>query len=86
MMLIKFYKEIKNKGAEIKIDIRDEPWGNRYFVIEDPTLRLINVNNYTLNRNFSDLTDLKLQLNVKYIAYNRKFSDFCVLKLHYGFC
>ena len=79
MMLIKFYKEIKNKGAEIKIDIRDEPCGNRYFVIEDPTLGLINVNNYTLNRNFSYLTDLKLQLN-------RKFSDFCVLKLHYGFC
>lgn len=30
------YKEIKKKGVEIKIDIRDEPWGDRHFAIEDP--------------------------------------------------
>ncbi len=32
----KFYKEMKNKGVEIKIDIRDEPWGDRHFAIQDP--------------------------------------------------
>lgn len=30
------YKEIKKKGIELKIDIRDEPWGDRHFAIEDP--------------------------------------------------
>ena len=30
------YKEIKSKGVEIKIDIRDEPWGDRHFAIVDP--------------------------------------------------
>lgn len=32
----KVYKEIKQKGIEIKIDIRDEPWGDRHFAITDP--------------------------------------------------
>lgn len=32
----KVYKEIKQKGVEVKIDIRDEPWGDRHFAIEDP--------------------------------------------------
>ena len=30
------YHELKNKGVEIKIDLRDEPWGDRHFAIEDP--------------------------------------------------
>lgn len=30
------YHYIKKKGIEIKIDIRDEPWGDRHFAIEDP--------------------------------------------------
>ena len=30
------YREIKKKGAEIKIEIRDEPWGDRHFAIVDP--------------------------------------------------
>ncbi|RCS28521.1 glyoxalase [Polaribacter sp. WD7] len=30
------YEEIKSKGVEIKVDIRDEPWGERHFAIEDP--------------------------------------------------
>nr|WP_297168188.1 VOC family protein [uncultured Dysgonomonas sp.] len=30
------YHDIKKKGIEIKIDIRDEPWGDRHFAIEDP--------------------------------------------------
>ena len=30
------YKEVKSKGVEIKVDLRDEPWGDRHFAIEDP--------------------------------------------------
>ncbi len=30
------YNDLKKKGVEIKIDIRDEPWGDRHFAIEDP--------------------------------------------------
>lgn len=30
------YQELKDKGVEIKIDLRDEPWGDRHFAIEDP--------------------------------------------------
>lgn len=32
----KVYKDIKKKGTPIKIDIRNEPWGDRHFAIEDP--------------------------------------------------
>ncbi len=32
----KIYNQLKNNGIEIKIDIRDEPWGDRHFAIEDP--------------------------------------------------
>jgi uncharacterized glyoxalase superfamily protein PhnB len=32
----KVYSDMKNKGVEIKIDIRDEPWGDRHFAIQDP--------------------------------------------------
>lgn len=30
------YKDIRRKGIEVKIDIRNEPWGDRHFAIEDP--------------------------------------------------
>lgn len=30
------YEEIKNKGVQIEIAIRDEPWGDRHFAIVDP--------------------------------------------------
>jgi catechol 2,3-dioxygenase-like lactoylglutathione lyase family enzyme len=30
------YEEMKKKHVEIKIDIRDEPWGDRHFAIQDP--------------------------------------------------
>lgn len=30
------YNNLKNKGVEIKIDIRDETWGDRHFAIQDP--------------------------------------------------
>lgn len=32
----KIYKDLKNKGVAIQIEIRDEPWGDRHFAIEDP--------------------------------------------------
>ena len=32
----KLYNELKKKGAEIKIALRDEPWGDRHFAIADP--------------------------------------------------
>ncbi len=30
------YEFIKSKNAEIIIPIRDEPWGDRHFSIQDP--------------------------------------------------
>lgn len=30
------YNDLKQKGIEIKIDIRNEPWGDRHFAIQDP--------------------------------------------------
>lgn len=32
----KIYNEFKKKGVEIKIDIRNETWGDRHFAIQDP--------------------------------------------------
>ena len=30
------YNDLKRKGVPIRIDIRNEPWGDRHFAIEDP--------------------------------------------------
>ncbi|WP_294821958.1 VOC family protein [uncultured Flavobacterium sp.] len=30
------YEKIKGKGVKISIEIRDEPWGDRHFAIQDP--------------------------------------------------
>lgn len=30
------YQYLKNKGTSIEIDIRNEPWGDRHFAIQDP--------------------------------------------------
>lgn len=30
------YEEMKEKGVEIRVDLRDEPWGDRHFAIVDP--------------------------------------------------
>lgn len=32
----KLYSELQQKGVAIKIALRDEPWGDRHFAIEDP--------------------------------------------------
>ena len=41
------YEELKKKGVEIKVDIRDEPWGDRHFSIEDPNGIGIDIVNYS---------------------------------------
>lgn len=41
------YEEVKEKGVEIKIEIRDEPWGDRHFAIEDPNGIGIDIVKYT---------------------------------------
>lgn len=30
------YQDIQNKGIPIVIELRDEPWGDRHFAIQDP--------------------------------------------------
>jgi len=32
----KLYAELQQQGIAIKIELRDEPWGDRHFAIEDP--------------------------------------------------
>lgn len=41
------YNDLKNKGVSIKVDIRDEPWGERHFAIEDPNGIGIDIVKYT---------------------------------------
>jgi uncharacterized glyoxalase superfamily protein PhnB len=43
----KVYYELKNKGVVIEIDIRDEPWGDRHFAIQDPNGIGIDIVKYT---------------------------------------
>ena len=30
------YKQLKEKGIQMEIEIQDEPWGDRHFAIKDP--------------------------------------------------
>ena len=41
------YLTLKKQGIDIKIDIRDEPWGDRHFAIEDPNGIGIDIVTYT---------------------------------------
>lgn len=43
----KVYQEIKDKGVEIVIEIRDETWGDRHFAIQDPNGVGIDIVKYT---------------------------------------
>ncbi len=47
----KIYNELKNKNVEIKIDIRNEPWGDRHFAIVDPNGIGIDIVTYTKPKN-----------------------------------
>lgn len=41
------YKQLKEKGVPIEIEIRDEPWGDRHFAIKDPNGIGIDIVTYT---------------------------------------
>nr|WP_298999762.1 VOC family protein [uncultured Allomuricauda sp.] len=41
------YKQLKEKGVQLAIDIRDEPWGDRHFAIKDPNGIGIDLVTYT---------------------------------------
>ncbi|WP_109853572.1 VOC family protein [Aquimarina sp. AU58] len=43
----KIYTEIKKKGVNIEIDLRNEPWGDRHFAIVDPNGIGIDLITYT---------------------------------------
>jgi catechol 2,3-dioxygenase-like lactoylglutathione lyase family enzyme len=41
------YKKLKDRGVQMEIGIRDEPWGDRHFAIKDPNGIGIDVVTYT---------------------------------------
>ncbi len=41
------YADVKKKGADIIIELRDEPWGDRHFAIKDPNGIGIDLVKYT---------------------------------------
>lgn len=41
------YKQLKDKGVQMEIEIRDEPWGDRHFAIKDPNGIGIDIVTYT---------------------------------------
>lgn len=43
----KIYNDLKKKGVVIEIDIRNEPWGDRHFAIQDPNGIGIDIVKYT---------------------------------------
>lgn len=47
----RLYKELKQKGVPIKIDLRDEPWGDRHFAVEDPNGIGIDLVKYSPSQN-----------------------------------
>lgn len=47
----KIYKELKEKDVDIKIELRDEPWGDRHFAISDPNGVNIDIVKYTSQNN-----------------------------------
>ena len=42
-----WYAQLKSKGGEVKVDLRDEPWGDRHFTIEDPNGIAIDIVTYS---------------------------------------
>lgn len=43
----KIYQEFKAKGIKIVFDLRDEPWGDRHFAIQDPNGVSIDIVKFT---------------------------------------
>jgi uncharacterized glyoxalase superfamily protein PhnB len=44
-----FYKALIAKGVKIEVEIRDEPWGDRHFAIQDPNGVGIDIVKYSAN-------------------------------------
>lgn len=42
-----FYKKVKEKGVEIIVTLRSEPWGDRHFALQDPNGIGIDIVTYT---------------------------------------
>src|SRR5690606_26718779 len=45
------YRQLKSKRVEIKIDLREEPWGDRHFAIQDPNGIGVDIVQYTEQKN-----------------------------------
>jgi len=45
------YEQIKEKGIDIKVELRTEPWGDRHFAIQDPNGIGIDIVKYTQPEN-----------------------------------
>lgn len=41
------YEQLKKKNVDIRLELRDEPWGDRHFAIEDPNGIAIDLVKYT---------------------------------------
>ncbi|WP_134090371.1 VOC family protein [Olivibacter sp. XZL3] len=41
------YQQLKSEGVDIKIELREEPWGDKHFAIQDPNGIGIDVVQYT---------------------------------------
>ncbi|SRR5690554_3048864 len=41
------YNQLKEKGIQMEIEIRDEPWGDRHFAIKDPNGIGVDIVTYT---------------------------------------
>lgn len=42
----KAYAELKDKGTSFKLDLKDEEWGQRHFILEDPSGVYVDVVEY----------------------------------------
>jgi uncharacterized glyoxalase superfamily protein PhnB len=42
-----WYVKLKDKGSELKVDLRDEHWGDRHFTIQDPNGIAIDIVTYS---------------------------------------
>jgi predicted enzyme related to lactoylglutathione lyase len=53
------YQNLKKQGVEIKIDIRNEPWGDRHFAIQDPNGVGIDFVKYSPQEQVKQQTDIQ---------------------------
>ena len=42
-----WYAQLKSKGATVVVDLRDEPWGDRHFTVQDPNGIAIDIVTYS---------------------------------------